>query len=283
MGLSILFFCKPGASMSAIRDKAARYLQQVPEPPNTIGSLSQAALFTKLTGTPHERMKANWDTGGYMTACNGFTGTFAVNMGASGLFMFDLEGALKKEGKSYAWIKSAPDAMPKFGDICRYTAFHVGVSLGSDGKYWRSADAGQGGPKVGQDFLRRKYRNYMHDWTKLQGWVDLDLYFGDVPDPSLPNPEWLAGWWKMIWQGQDWYYFFDQTNTAVWTQQEPTTSQYTPFSMPLNQGQLTVTGPTSFTVVWNDTGSVETFNLMGTDKRVMGMWNDREYIMGSKL
>jgi hypothetical protein len=269
--------------MSAIRDKAAAYLQQVPEPPAAIGSKSHGPLFTRLTGTPHERMEANWKTGGYMTACNGFTGTFAVNMGASGLFMFDLKGALEKEGKGYAWVKSAPDAKPKFGDICRYTAFHVGVSLGFDGDYWKSADAGQGGPKAGQDLLRRKYRNYTHDWTKLQGWVDLDLYFGNVPDPNIPNPPWLLGWWQIHWRGQYWYYYFNQSNTVMWTQQAPSSPDVVPLSMPYNQGQLTVTGPTSFTIVWNDSGSVETFNMQGSGNQVMGMWNDREYEFGNKL
>src|SRR5439155_1233090 len=196
--------------MGDIRDKAKELLKDVPEPPGVITSDGKtAALFTRMTGTSHEVMKANWDKGGIMTACNGFVGWYAAQLGSKTyLGGFDLEGIVKKAGKAHSYVKSTADNRPKYGDICRHTAFHVGVSLDFDGDKWNHVDAGQGGKKAGHDILKRTKGTSSNDYTKLQGWIDIELYFSAAPLIG-PIPDWLLGWWKVLWRGQDFYYYFD--------------------------------------------------------------------------
>lgn len=143
--------------MADIRALAEEILAAVPETGQITSNGSTATKFTSLTGTSHETMKKNWDGGGIMTACNGFVGWYARTLRAAAegtkapndyLGRFDLETYVPSIGMGHAWVKSTADVRPKYGDICRHTAFHVGVSLKLDeGDFWNHADAGQAGPK----------------------------------------------------------------------------------------------------------------------------------------
>jgi hypothetical protein len=91
-----------------------------------------------------------------MTACNGFVGWYSRTLRTAiegtkapndYLGRFDLETYLPQIGMKHAWVRSAADIRPKFGDICRHTAFHVGVSLDFEGDFWNHVDAGQGRAK----------------------------------------------------------------------------------------------------------------------------------------
>src|SRR5205085_8161573 len=110
--------CYPPSDMGDIRDKAKEILSAVPEPPAVITSDGKTHdAFTRLTGTSHKTMKANWDKGGYMTACNGFVGWYGATLGSKVyLGGFDLEGIVKKAGKGHSYVKSTADNGPKYGD-----------------------------------------------------------------------------------------------------------------------------------------------------------------------
>jgi hypothetical protein len=269
-----------------IREKAAKVLQSVPMLPNVISSKLNRAEFLRLTGTAHEVMEANWKTGGIMTACNGFVGMYGQMLGSTKyLGRFDLDTYLPKIGKGHTWVKSTKDARPKYGDICRHTAFHVGVSLDFDGNFWNHADAGQGGPKIGADILKRTRSVNAYDYKKLQGWIDIELYFNESSQPSAPVPEWLIGWWKVLWRSQYYYYYFDRGRVATWTEIPPLDTKVPPICFPINNGKVSVDTRGGVVITWNDTGSVEKFSQsIGPNSLQMdGWWQDVEPLSAAKM
>src|SRR5262245_61072713 len=122
----------------SIRDKARKYLDQVPAYPAEVSSDGQRALFTTLTGYTHDQLVAIWNGGGKnkgLTTCNAFTGIYGKHLGPKGYVMGAFEPEkpefLGKVGRPLAWIKPAGDRRPKFGDVFvklpRYS--HMGISL----------------------------------------------------------------------------------------------------------------------------------------------------------
>jgi len=275
--------------MAGIRDKAEEVLRVVPTAGQITSNGKTADTFTKLTGTSQETMKKNWDAGGIMTACNGFVGWYArmLRSKVDGtmappdyLGRFDLETFLPSIGMGHAWIKSTADGRPKYGDICRHTAFHVGVSLDFDGDYWNHVDAGQGGPKVGCDILKRTRSATPYDPTKLQGWIDIELYYGTSPQ-SGRIPDWLIGWWEVTWRGQSYYYFFNLDRTALYTQIRPKDTIVRPIATD-DKGTFAVQEST-VTIRWSKTGTMEVFEKAGTDNRMQGTWRGTEPLTAEEM
>ena len=184
------------------RAEAEEYLKVVPALGLQITSNgSTAALFTKLTGATQAALESNWSKGGIWTTCNEFVGHYGATLGSKDyLGRFDIDAQLKKLGKSIAWAPRTDDSRPKYGDIFLVrsaTSLHMGISLNFEGDIWNTAESGQGGPKAKCDIIKRKRGNYA-DRNHI-GWVDLELYF-DTTAQLSPVPEWLAGWWKVIWR-----------------------------------------------------------------------------------
>ena len=63
---------------------------------------------------------------------------------------------------------------------------HMGISLDLEGDTWNTVQSGQGGPKAKRDIIKRKQTTY--DASKLQGWVDLELYFGSGRTNCAQSP-----------------------------------------------------------------------------------------------
>ena len=207
--------------MADMRAIAKSVLAAVPERDGQI--ISTQPEFERLTGTSHATMKKNWDGGGIMTACNGFVGWYGRTLRGmvpdtaaptAYLGRFDLATYLPTIGMGHAWVKSTATNWPKYGDICRHTAFHVGVSLDFVGERWEHADAGQGGKKVGYDILKRTLSKDAYDYTKLQGWIDIDIYYNTAPQTGKV-PDWLQGWWNINWRGDNYYYLQHQSKSEV--------------------------------------------------------------------
>jgi hypothetical protein len=269
--------------MTEVRERAKKILDQVPEPPQQITSDGATGpTFERLTGTTHAAMLASWAGGGLLTACNGFVGVYGKLLGAKVyLGRFDLETYLPTIGKGNTWVKSTTEVRPKYGDICRHTAFHIGVSLDFEGENWKHADAGQGGPKMGRDVLKRIYSTTPYNPANLQGWIDLDLYF---PADQGPFPEWLAGWWKVVWRGTDYFYYFDRTWQVKWTQTAPgSTAQ--PLMVGNDTGSVSMERDLIVTVTWSGSGTVEKFTrAVGAPGQPMqGKWRDLEPLTATKL
>lgn len=244
--------------MADIRDIAREILSVVPETGQITSNGSTAAKFTSLTGTSQETMKKNWDAGGQLTACNGFVGWYARTLRGAiegtkaptdYLGRFDLETYLPSIGMAQSWVMSTADVRPKYGDICRHTAFHVGVSLDFDGDFWNHVDAGQGGPATGCDILKRTRSVVAYDFTKLVGWIDIEVYYGSSPQTSR-TPDWLAGWWKIVEGGDTYFYHFDQNGGVVWVEKKPFKGG-APISNIGNLGQSKLTGDDTLQITWN--------------------------------
>jgi hypothetical protein len=59
---------------------------------------------------------------------------------------------------------------------------------------------------------------------------------------------WLYGWWK-VWDGNDYYYFFEKTGTVVYIETTPTTSGTPP--LPKNRGTCSFNKAVQLVVRWN--------------------------------
>jgi hypothetical protein len=177
---------------------------------------STAQKFHQLTGLTQQALEKFWkehagvispgQQRAVLTSCNSFTGVYSLAMGLPYLGVFPLQEKLKKLNKEEAWIPSSPNARPKYGDIVRHKAFHVDVSLDSDGDIWYSVDGGQGGPRYdrkdgsylgGHDLVKR----VTHDPYKgdaIVGWVDIEIFVAlgspqGTSDSGRTGSLWLNG------------------------------------------------------------------------------------------
>lgn len=158
--------------MSSPRDKARGIIEQIPN--RDITSTGDSDMFTRLTNTPHATMKADWDKGGIMTACNGWTGYYSATLGRAGLGVFDLPGV-----GGGAFVTADGSVRPQYGDVFRMKKLHVGVSLEcSENGDWWVLEAGQGGKSTGFDILRRSKKKFVN--AEVMGWIDIDIWL----DPS---------------------------------------------------------------------------------------------------
>jgi hypothetical protein len=183
-----------GTTMSDIRDKAKKILDQVPNT-GEVRSNRDRDLFKTLTGgVTQEDLMKNWKTGGIRTVCIDFVCWYGGQMGITGIgSYFDLKNSLSKIKKDYAWMPATEDARPQCGDILRHTAFHVDVALGFDGDVLLRAAGGQSShprPKADvsdeYDVVKRVRGLGPYDSQKLQGWLDIEKFFGACPG-SLPQ------------------------------------------------------------------------------------------------
>ncbi len=262
-------------ALTAIRQKAATLLARVPPLGQEIRSLlnnKDNKLFTELTNTSHTRMKQDWDgypdangvptkKKGIMTGCNGFTGWYTTMLGqpvSRPLGVFELEKILKQYKMEKAWVPSTEGARPKYGDVVRWTKYHVCVSEGFDGDIWNHCDAGQGGSKTGYDILKRVQETQDFDHTKLLGWLDIDIAFGDGASAATEqSPDWLLTWWQVKFRGSRFYYEFRPDKTCSWTTHVPiSSSQHAGKDVPA--GRWVVTKDKRVNITWN-TGTTESF------------------------
>ena len=130
------------------------------------------------------------------------------------------------------------------------------------------------------DVLRRVRGDLPYDPFKLEGWLDIELYFSSPQ--FVPVPEWLVGWWHIYWRGQDYYYYFDRDYVVKWTQVRPPT-WITPFG---ESGKGTFSFDYPFvTTMWDQTGTIEKFVIepLSDDRNMAGMLNDTEIITAVKM
>jgi hypothetical protein len=306
---------------SAIRDHARAYLADIPlGPKNYIGSNSHKRRFTELTGRTHEALKEAWANKSALTTCNAFTGVYGSKMGdKTGLlhslfpetFLFSKNqtqavGFKSKHERGYAWIKSAPDARPSFGDVYQitsqpvyhkvtkkflYNSAHVGIVMDFDeADYWYHADSGQGGSEATQDLIMKQRSLTPFDYTKVKGWVDIELFLANIPDQTRPTPKFLQGWWEVVWRGYTYYYYFFSTHDVVWSQFPPLNKNMAPMKTPVQMGRLVVLNELGFLIIWNDTGARETFYRPPgfEDTNIIGSWtngrrSDSSIVEGQKM
>jgi hypothetical protein len=218
--------------MTPIRTRAAGILNAIPVPIRSVDPGGKYAQYTG--GLTHQTLANNWKSGGIMTGCNAFAGWYAQQLGSTKyLGRFDLATYLPSIGKGHAWVKSVAGKRPQFGDILIHTGLHEDVALAFDGDVLNCMAAGQGGKGMGFDLLCKVRGKAAYSPAKLQGWVDIDLYFGASPAPA-PSANWLQGWWS-VWDGSQYYYFFDGAGGVQYTKTKPV-GRTAPLAHALNRG-----------------------------------------------
>jgi hypothetical protein len=278
--------------MATKREEAAEILNKIPKTPVGIRSDKQPELFLQWTGYKHEDMLQSWreNMNGptLLTACGGFASKFAGLIGIAGIkSYFELQKSLTEAGKSHAWVPASSGAKPQVGDILRHTVYHVDVAAGWDGPKLVRVAAGQSShprptKNVENEFDALKWVTGAgpYNSANLQGWLDLDKYFGGsaapspVPTRTVTPPGWLFGWWRVDWRGDEYRYFFYREGTVEWTEhlQQPTSRP------PLHtDGTGTfVFDPLGKIIIQWDSGSVETFSAAGSTRAMRGTWTGRD-------
>jgi hypothetical protein len=245
--------------MSAKRDEAAKILAKIPTGEGILSS-KQPDKFFEWTGYKHSDLMDHWRKHKavklpLLTACGGFASKFAGLIGITGLAsVFDLEKSLTDAGKAYAWVPASSGADPQVGDILRHTTFHVDVAAGWDGRKLVRVAAGQGPhPRPTQnvenefDALMWVTGKAAYNPANLQGWLDLDKFFGAAPSAGA-TLGWLNGWWK-VWDGRTYFYYFGPGGGVQYTKVKPTNAG--PPKQPSNIGRYTFTPPNELVVTWN--------------------------------
>jgi hypothetical protein len=272
-----------------IRDRAREILKDLPPLGQQVHSNGSGGpdgktnpLFYKMTNTKHSYLTGEWDKGSIVTTCNGFVGWYGDMLGSKkALGQFEMEKNLKRMGKAHAWVKAAPGLRPKYGDIFRPKKFHMGISLDFEGDMWNTAESGQGGRKSGFDILKRKQTPW--NVNDLQGWIDIELYFGVTVQPG-PVPEWLLGWWNVSWRTKPFFYYFERSGDVRFTRTPPqdTTQR---LLAGIDTGKFVLDINNAVTIKWGATGAVEKLTKApGIAAGPMkGTWEGKEPITAVKM
>jgi hypothetical protein len=268
--------------MSAKRKEAGEILARVPQGEG-IRSDKEPDKFFTWTGYRHSEMMQSWrdNKNGpkLLTACGGFASKFAGLIGITGIdSFFDLEKSLIDSGKPHAWVPASSGAKPQVGDILRHTVFHVDVAAGWNGAKLIRVAAGQSlHPRPTKsvegefDCLKWVTGAGPYNRANLQGWLDLDLYFGAPPSVG-PTLGWLNGWWK-VWDGNTYFYYFSPNGAVQYTKTQPANTNGPP-KHPNNIGRYIYTPPNQLVVTWNQVAGAaeccrETFYNAGPGCRQM--------------
>ncbi len=291
--------------MATIRDKAQKLLEQIPD---EVQSKRDATEFSRLTkGMTHTQLQTEWEntkqTHTLRTVCIDFVVWYAGEMGIDMMSSipakardpkvdgyFALQQTLKKAGKGHAWVSAAQGGSPQCGDILRHKAFHVDVAFGYEKGVLVRVAGGQSWHPRPTDDVSQEFDNikrvrgkgpYNPNQGVLEGWLDLERY---LEPPPAPIPTWVVGWWEVTWRGAGYYYYLGPDGSARWTQTPPAlATPPAPAKSGPRRGSLTFAFPSSVTIRWFDSGSVEVFTRDPNANEMTGQWNGGERIEASKI
>jgi len=190
----------------------------------------------------------------------------------------------------------------KWSDLI-FTDFHIGGGVGGyggDGKTRAPWSGGGHDDHIHLDWVDFKlttgpkgsaaYIDNPYEWSQLAketGWraaLETDLRGlaarwasgGEPPPaPTAPMPSWLPGWWRVVQEGETYYYHFRTGDTVVWTYMRPV-NQSAPMADAHNSGDCSTSASGALTIKWNEVGgtnTIETFrktsptSLQGTSNR----------------
>lgn len=300
-----------------IRGEARKLIKEVMKDANldeaglrSLNSKDDPGKFKKYTDTSHESMWKNWSppNNGQLTACNGWAGWYARALRARltgtkapttylGTFVPPLDKLIQKIHMGHAWVNSSLWSKPKYGDICQHKGTHLGLSIGfTPDNRWIRLDAGQGGPvrvkgvlqDSSTDRLKVVVEKKPFDYRDLTGWVDIEAYYGTMPQPG-PVPDWLVGWWQVNFRGEEEYYYFAPNRSVEWSDVRPGDAflngvcPVSPIPGSKDVGHYALKG-NELMVRWT-TGTVEEFgiNPEGGGDQMAGTWNRTEAMTARKM
>lgn len=219
-----------------------------------------SATYTQWTGNTQQFFIDHWKhRGDKTTGCNGFTGVY-IRDGLKGPYAagdFKMDTIAPK-----AWIPSSSGYEPGFGDVAvKANRGHVFVIM--DIKPYKTIQGGflgsgrriapgktEDDPGVGFDTIG--VGNGAFDPGELAGWLNIDLLV--PPKPAVP--QWALGWWRVDWDEDTYYYYFDPNWNVTWTEVKPRDALQ--LLVPKDGGRGTFTVDSSLNIKWVS-GSREQF------------------------
>ncbi len=124
------------------------------------------------------------------------------------------------------------------------------------------------------------------DWTKSatddHPLVTL-VHFGRDDDSIAGLAAWLPGWWKVMWRGAPYYYFFEKNGKVSYTKKPPARTDR-PIALADGKGHW-FKSATGLTICWTSTGSVETLVVKSAsgDTHLEGQWNGSEKLVADQM
>ena len=282
-------------TLTDIRTKARAIIDKNVPPKARYTSDGAKDEFTRLTGGRgsdwkpewkwrHDKLMAVWAAGSQETCCMDFVGWYARQLAAAlsfdlkgeNLGRFDINTVIKNKS---AWINTNGVSKPKYGDVLLHAGIHIDVAIGfEDGHLWRVA-AGQG--TVGtRDIITRVKGDGRYNYQRLKGWVDIDVYFGGsvapcpIPTRMVTPPDWVFGWWRVNWRGDEYRYFFYRDGTVEWTEHLQQSTSRPPL-LTDGTGTFVFDALGKIIIQW-ESGSVETFSKAGSTREMRGTWTGRD-------
>lgn len=122
---------------------------------------------------------------------------------------------------------------------------------------------------VKQDSLTGKKSNWETASNDAHPLVTLVHFsYDDLISPISPR----LGWWKVQWQGQNYYYYFNKNGSIGYIKREPRNTKLPP---PYLDGSgFWFELSTNLVICWTATGNLEVFPLSQQGPQMIGTWND---------
>jgi hypothetical protein len=180
----------PTETEAPIRQWVKRLLNKSFPPGAVVQSNTNEEVFKEWTNMSHLELRMLWTNetqyrgGPITTTCNAFLDVLIRKLRQAGGLPTNKRFSsfmLPQNSPGWHWFPE-PGRTPKAGDFFEIGKRngmykHVGVILEIDGILWTTVEAGQGGPSMGFDCIKRKGPNVFP--SGLMGWLDIEEYFGN--------------------------------------------------------------------------------------------------------
>lgn len=134
--------------------------------------------------------------------------------------------------------------------------------------------------ETGLDQLNRNFESLQADLVSMTT-TDFQRLYGWDPRCTLPNPDWLVGWWEVRWRNDRFYYLFDRNGSVRWTQVRPPSDTRMMISSKGLGACSNMTG--NLSILWTTSGSVERFEKPRDGSSMKGTWNETEPLTANKM
>jgi hypothetical protein len=116
------------------------------------------------------------------------------------------------------------------------------------------------------------------DFNILPGWCYRFIHFShDDPMPQPQLKQKLAGWWETIYNSKKYYYYYQSNGKVAYTYTKPKNKNQS-ISAPSQRGYWFGKNSREHLVIWSETGTVERFTFIASDRQ-KGDYNDRKNVL----
>lgn len=106
------------------------------------------------------------------------------------------------------------------------------------------------------------------------------IHFNHDELPPMAMGAAIGGWWEVTWRGTPYYYLFRANGTVSYSRTKPRGKLAAAAD---DVGHWRDLGLSQIDVVWQTTGSLESFSIAAGSKTMSGKWNDGEPLNGRKI